>query len=91
MLLRYEDFVQFPQDTVTNVLSFLNADTADSSFLTDHTVCLKPNHNVSGNPSRFQAGQVTLKSDNQWKTEMRRRDKALVNVLSPFYWRYGYR
>ena len=91
MLLRYEDFVDSPQDTLSRISTFINEDVGDTSFLEDHTVCLTSNHNVSGNPSRFQAGQVTLKIDNQWKSEMRQRDKAVVNVLLPFLWRYGYR
>ena len=63
----------------------------DLSFIADSTVTLKANHSVDGNPMRFKVGELTLRVDNEWRTALPRRQRAIVTALTwPLLARYGY-
>jgi hypothetical protein len=48
-------------------------------------------HGLSGNPSRFSHGEVTLRADEAWRERMPRRDRVVVTALgSPLLLRYGW-
>lgn len=90
MSLRYEDFARDPRASVENILSFL-AESGAPPFEDDYTVRLGPNHIVAGNPSRFTTGLVTIKADEEWRSQMSARDQRLVELLTlPLMQRYGY-
>lgn len=56
-----------------------------------HHVFFNPHHTISGNPSRFETGEVQLVADAEWQTAMPARTKALVAGLTwPLLLRYGY-
>ncbi len=91
LLLRYEDFIKEPQATLTNIIQFCEEEPADLPFITEDMVELGLNHNVSGNPNRFNTGQVKLSLDSRWETQMNWKDKTLVNAMFlPLVARYGY-
>ena len=90
MLVRYEDFIQSPQSTFNEIMKFCDETDVVPPFVSDHVVSLGPNHNVAGNPSRFKTGDIELKADNEWKTKMNWRHRAIVSVFWPFLLRYGY-
>ena len=47
------------------------------------------NHSVAGNPDRLRHGQITLRSDDRWRTAMASRDRRLVSALTaPLLLRY---
>lgn len=88
--VRYEDFVANPRSSVESILTFMG-ENAEAPFVDDHTVLLRPNHIVVGNPSRFTTGEVTIRVDDNWRREMPRRDRALVTLSTlPLMARYGY-
>ncbi len=51
------------------------------------TVSVDPQHTISGNPSRFRLGATSIREDERWKTEMRRRDRWIVTLCTaPARW-----
>jgi hypothetical protein len=48
-------------------------------------------HTVSGNPLRFESGELTIRADIEWRERMRTRDRRLVTAATaPLLLRYGY-
>ena len=82
--IRYEDFVSHPEFTIRHVLKFLDRPVKPLSplFTADNMVKMGENHAVSGNPSRFKQGAIKLRLDQEWKRDMKLRDKVLVTTLS---------
>jgi hypothetical protein len=90
LTMRYEDLAASPRTAVAAVLDLME-ETGRAPFLSDDTVLLRPNHIVAGNPSRFDTGPVTIRSDDAWRVEMPGRDQRLVSLLTrPLLGRYGY-
>jgi hypothetical protein len=91
LMLRYEDFVAEPRKTIGRVLELVQEETAPLPHVSEHEVKLGANHNIWGNPNRFQTGPVRLRPDDEWISRMEFRDKVLVTVLTlPLLVRYGY-
>ena len=91
MMLRYEDFVAEPRGSIARMLGLVQEGTASVPPFAEHEVKLGVNHNIWGNPDRFQTGLVRLQRDNEWASRMKPRDKALVTLLTlPLLVRYGY-
>jgi sulfotransferase family protein len=91
MRVRYEDFVQQPKRTVSEIISFMGEPPVGLAFQDDHTALLQPNHTVSGNPVRFNSGAVRLQLDSEWETNMKRSSRLVVTALTwPLLVRYGY-
>jgi Sulfotransferase family len=88
--LRYEDFAAEPRPRVDDVLSFLSHD-GTAPFIDSRTVQLSTNHIVSGNPSRFTTGRVTIRPDDEWRREMpRAKQLGVASATFPLMVRYGY-
>ena len=89
--LRYEDFIANPRASLQGILNFLGMTGLSLPLQDDHTINLRIQHTVSGNPNRFLTGLVELRKDHPWKTEMKGRDKMLVNALTwPLLIKYRY-
>lgn len=92
VVIRYEDLIARPEETVRRILGTAGAEGAATPFIAGNIVTLQPNHTVSGNPSRFTTGDVELVLDAAWERDMRPRDRRLVTALTlPLLGRYGYR
>ena len=88
--VRYEDFSRDPRAVVALILDLLG-ETGQPPFDGDHAVRLGGNHIVAGNPSRFTTGSVEIRTDEEWKTAMPRRDQLLIELATkPLMIRYGY-
>jgi Sulfotransferase family len=92
-LLRYEDFVLRPRESVETLAELaghparLATDPADP-----RTVTMHPTHTVGGNNNRFRTGPVRLREDTEWRSRLHRVDRAAVTtVCSPLMAHYGYR
>lgn len=81
MYMAYEDFAAEPRAWVDRIVSFVGED-GRGPFLDERTVLLNPNHIVVGNPSRFTTGRVTIRTDDEWRRSMPRRDQMIVNLLT---------
>lgn len=89
--IRYEDFSHDPRAVVGQILTLLGESGA-APFESADTVRLGPNHIVAGNPSRFTTGVVKIRTDEEWRHHMPRRDQLLVELATkPLMLHYGYR
>jgi hypothetical protein len=91
LLLRYEDFVAEPRKAIEQVMKLVGEEKAPRPHLGEDEVELGVNHNVWGNPSRFQTGKVEIRPDKEWAYRMKPGDKRLISSLTfPLLVRYGY-
>lgn len=91
LAIRYEDFVDDPESALRVVLDRLGV-TAGPQFEADGSVVLERTHTVAGNPNRHSAGPVHLRLDDEWRTAMPWRDRAVATALTlPLLRRRGYR
>jgi hypothetical protein len=91
LLLRYEDFVTDPQESVRRVAEFAGESDVTLPFRSEKTVLLTGNHTISGNPSRFQTGLVEIEPDEEWLASMRRRDEWIsTGATFPLLAHFGY-
>ena len=91
LLVRYEDFVAHPRRTLEEIARMIGEQPGEFPFLDDKTAVLRTNHSVSGNPSRFETGSVSLKIDGEWLRAQRAKDKLTTTALTwPLLLRYGY-
>ncbi len=90
--VRYEDFIANPRRSLQSILTFVGETRTSVPLHDEHSLNLELQHTVSGNPSRFVTGQVKLRENDSWKTEMKKRDQLLVTAVTwPLLARYGYR
>ncbi len=91
-MIRYEDFVSHPRETLDEILDFIHEDAGNLDFFVgNHAVRLKPTHTVSGNPARFKSGEVKIAADGEWQEKMARGQKLAVTALTlPLLLNYGY-
>ena len=91
LLVRYEDFVARPQETIDEIVRFADEIPSRLPWTAEGELALEHTHTVSGNPSRFDHGTVALRADVEWQRSMRPRDRRVVDVITrPFRGRYGY-
>ncbi len=92
LMIRYEDFIAKPKETISSILNFISESDASMPFASDNEVELSINHSVWGNPSRFNMGKIELKLDNEWKTKLTGFDRFVSTTCTlPLLSRYGYR
>jgi hypothetical protein len=93
LMLRYEDFVDRPQESLQRILELVHEQDRSFSlpFEAERTIKLGINHTTSGNPSRFQTGTLELRPDKEWVARMTLKDKVLAAVSTlPLLFRYKY-
>jgi hypothetical protein len=93
LMLRYEDFVERPQQSLQRILELVHEHDNNPflPFVAERTVELGTNHTTSGNPSRFKTGTLELRPDKEWVSQMKLRYKLLATVLTfPLLLRYRY-
>lgn len=91
LLIRYEDFVAEPRLTLQRILDLIQEADSELPFIDTDTVNLRPNHTVSGNPSRFQTGTVHIRKDDRWIRGLSRRDAISASALGvPLILKYRY-
>jgi hypothetical protein len=93
LAVRYEDFVREPRKRLADILAHVGTDADEDvfSFLAGDQVDLDVHHTVAGNPLRFRRGELVLRVDDEWRTQLGRTDKWAVSVLSwPLLVLYGY-
>ena len=89
--VRYEDLVRQPRPTIETMLAKLGLPHGPSELahIGDRRVVLGKSHGLSGNPSRFDNGEIVLRSDEAWREQMSRRDRLTVSAVGlPFLLRY---
>jgi hypothetical protein len=91
----YEQFVRDPKGTLSTILGLVGdvapVDRAVLPFISDHEVALTPTHTVWGNHRRRRTGRVLIESDEEWKTNLSRSERAVIAAMTyPLARRYGY-
>lgn len=91
--VRYEDFVKEPLTSLQAACAGLGVPFDPSSLQTDSptTLNLQSVHTVSGNPSRFQTGDIQVRHDGSWQRAMPAKERRLVAALTaPLMLAYRY-
>jgi hypothetical protein len=76
LTLRYEDLTAEPKPVVLQALGLLG-ESAEPP-LEGHQVHLGAGHAVSGNPMRFENGPVSIREDDQWRSQLPKSSRMLV-------------
>lgn len=88
--VRYEDLVTEPNEALNTIVEMTGGEPTAMGRTSLHFE-LSTNHTVSGNPTRFHDGELTLYFDEKWRTEMNPASGLLVSTLTwPLLRRYGY-
>jgi hypothetical protein len=90
--MRYEDFVRQPRSSIETALTDLGLPPTPSGLahIGEGSIVLGKSHGLSGNPSRFREGTVTLRADEEWRSQMSARDRGIVTAIGLAYLlRYG--
>jgi hypothetical protein len=91
--VRYEDFVEAPKDVLLDAALFAGIEGGASllDFLEGDTLHIGPSHTVAGNPMRFVSGDIAIRSDQSWHSEMPAGRRRFVGALTmPLQRHYGY-
>lgn len=81
--IRYEDFADAPGPAVATVADLLGVDFPVEDVMADaRTLTLGTVHTASGNPSRFRTGDVEVRRDDGWRTDMTAGHRAVVSALT---------
>ena len=90
-LLRYEDFITRPTETLHRISELVGESPARLPVDGDGVVTLTPNHTAGGNPSRFKTGRIELRLDNEWIARQKPGDRRTITALTlPLLKSYGY-
>jgi hypothetical protein len=89
--VRYEDFVAAPGAVIQDLAEWAGSTADSASFLRGDRVQLAVSHTVAGNPMRFRVGEIAIRRDDTWHTEMPAGLQRRVRLLTfPFRLAYGY-
>ncbi len=89
--VRYEDFVADPGRELQRICGHLGVERDLTGLVRGRRVRLAASHTVSGNPMRFEQGEVELRLDAAWVERMPAGQKRLVAALTlPLLAAYGY-
>lgn len=83
-LLRYEDFIRNPQQKLNDILASFQIEVGDISklFKNDLISFKKKSHTVSGNPMRFQTGEIEIRADDEWENKLPLKDQIISQMLT---------
>jgi hypothetical protein len=91
ILVRYEDFVEHPVETLERIVMLVEEDPKDVPSMRGGIFQLRGTHTVSGNPGRFRMGSVEVRLDNHWIERLGATQKATATLLAlPLLHRYRY-
>ena len=91
--IRYEDLLRDPVGVTADVSDWLGLRSTVNpvSGRPPRLSMDRPTHPVWGNPVRTATGDVPLRLDDEWRSQMKPRERRAVALLTlPFLLRYGY-
>lgn len=87
----YENLVKSPQCTLSRIIKDFKHPQNNLDFLKDRAVKLDTHHTLSGNPNRFETGEIELFADTEWSKKMNTWAYFTVTALTwPLLLTYGY-
>ncbi len=93
LLVRYEDFIHRPRETVAALARYMDVPVTDSdlSFVGDRSISLHVNHTTAGNDMRLLEGDVRLREDDEWRRRLPAMHRRIVTAASwPLLRAWGY-
>jgi Sulfotransferase family len=92
VLVRYEDFVARPGETIGAVAELAGGPVPATAAFEPEAVSMRAVHTVGGNDNRFRTGAVQVREDATWRSQLHPLDRAAVTtVCAPLMLHYGYR
>ncbi|MCH8332240.1 MAG: sulfotransferase [Bacteroidetes bacterium] len=82
LLIRYEDLIQAPKETIKGILDFAGMTDPLNFFVDERSVLLNRDHMVAGNRMRFTEGQIEIRTDEEWKEGMSFLGRSMVSLLT---------
>jgi hypothetical protein len=92
--LRYEDLVSDPRAVMTQVLELVGEPVTPEalSFIRDGAITTGRSHAAAGGRVRLERGELPLRADEKWRTQLPAGLQRVVRVTAgPLMRRYGYR
>lgn len=90
-LLRYEDLVASPKESLLGLFAELGIAQPSLDFIDGSHASLRTSHTVSGNPVRFTNREIKIEPDTEWQHAMANPHKWLVTLITwPLLSKYGY-
>jgi Sulfotransferase domain len=94
--VRYEDFVADPAGSLRRMAEFACGPDAVPPALADGLAAghadLSVTHTAAGNPMRFRTGRIEIRRDDDWRSRLPGRDRAVAWLLTaPLLAAYRYR
>lgn len=87
----YENLMKSPHGALSRIMEDLNRPQNNLNFIKDRIATLDAHHTVSGNPSRFETGEIELFTDTEWTAKMHAGAYFIVTALTwPLLQKYGY-
>jgi hypothetical protein len=91
MLVRYEDLVSRPGETIQAIAELAGKPHGLAAFPEPDKVYMQPVHTIGGNNNRFRTGALQLREDITWRSKLHPLDRsAITAVCAPLMTRYGY-
>jgi hypothetical protein len=91
VLIRYEDFVADPQETLSRIARLIDVDLTDVAQAAARGNSMQVGHTIAGNRLRM-AGSVSLRPDWDWVRKLPPRDRRICWMMAgSLLRRYGYR
>jgi LPS sulfotransferase NodH len=88
--IRYEDFIEDPQEWVQEILKIITKSEMQLPFVSMDEVEILNSHGLCGNPGRYKKGPQKLKLDNSWK-KMNAMDRFVTTIVTfPLLKKYRY-
>lgn len=89
--VRYEDLMANPRYEVERIISMTGTPIRRWDFINGRSVHLDCTHTISGNPNRFQSGDIELRTDEEWRDAINGIQQRIVTCLTkPLRTKYGY-
>jgi UDP-N-acetylglucosamine transferase subunit ALG13 len=94
-IMRYENIIADPVDSLAAVRTFLDLPAAPTDFLNivdgAPVARVGASHSIAGNPMRFTSGELVLRTDQAWRSAASPGRRRLIGLLTwPARARYGY-
>lgn len=91
--INYEELILKPESVLKDVFTELGTEIEIAPFIKNKSkVYIGSGHTVAGNPQRFESGEIELKLDDKWKSELGFMNRLIVMFIDlPLLLRYGYR
>ena len=81
--IKYEDLIEEPRKLLFDILQTVaSGENINLDFINDKVLNLNPTHSAAGNPCRFKKHKIRLSLDDEWKTNLNRKDRYFTGLVT---------